>query len=298
MSETPPRASLFGDEQADIEDPTSLLSGLVLSLEDLTALVDALPRAFEFAAEPAAGDNEVRPSDELAAVSRRIAGQYVEVVAGFAASAFAGDLGRVELDRFLAALDSLNRLALAADDQPQLAVIAEMRSLVEEQSERLSKGRGRTRFTAALEEWIPRFSSHLDEEDRDRLMRLVSFQGQDLPLLDALGQIPGIGPRRLTRLYCAGLYTVASVSQADPTELAQVTGMPNRLATEVVETARRFAAEHPKRCIAEIQARVRDLVRLRDQLSRDPEVGRTLNELLNNISKLTHTLSAGVGEPS
>lgn len=264
---------------------------------DPRVFLDALPQSiFEVPSAPVARSAErVVVSDELSAVSRRIAGQYVEVLAGFARQAFAGTLQTEDLSRFRRTLEALNRLAGAVRDRNQEEVIQEALRLLDAQDARLGQGKGRSRFSYALQSWIPRFAATLDPEDRDHLLELVTAEGRDLPLLQELGRIPGIGPRRLARLYCAGLYTVDAVSHADPVELTQVTGLPLRLSTEVVSATRRFAAEHPKRCLNEIRTRLRELQRMSLDAGEGDSTLHLVEELMRDLNALASEIAVARG---
>jgi hypothetical protein len=84
----------------------------------------------------------------------------------------------------------------------------------------------------------------------------VEFDAREIPLFGELAALPGIGPRRLERLFCAGLFAVEVVSGADPMEVAQVTGLPRALAVEVVTRAREFESEHRRRTVLEMRTRL------------------------------------------
>ncbi len=72
------------------------------------------------------------------------------------------------------------------------------------------------------------------------------------PLLDELVKVHGMGPKRLQRLYAAGLFTVDALAMAEPADVAMVTGVPRALAADVVETTRRYAEDEPARCVAQL----------------------------------------------
>ncbi len=208
---------------------------------------------------------DLAPSAELTAVTHRISAQYVEIVRVAAAGVFAGRDARTGLQQLASALDALEKLAIVARDEPQRQLIVELRPSLVACAEN-PRGRDRERFLARLREWLPRFAEGLGEPGRG-LRDLVSFDVSAIPLFEELLALPGIGPRRLSRLFCAGLYAVEVVSGADPAEVAQVTGLPRRLAEEVVTRARGFAEQRRRRCLVELHARLaefQDVVRSLD----------------------------------
>lgn len=193
------------------------------------------------------------PSEELGRVARRIAGQYVGVLAHYAAAAF----GRHQHDGALQvrnSVDALSRLAHAAEDATQLGLLAELERLLDglEQPRRSREGQ---RALKALTAWIPRFAETLEPEDAAGLLDLVRWEKGTMPLLDELSTIRGIGRVRLARLYAAGLFSVDIVANASPDEIVQVTGLPRGLAEEVVQRTRKFAEEERRRCIEEMKDR-------------------------------------------
>ncbi|MEZ4320315.1 MAG: hypothetical protein R3F61_22740 [Myxococcota bacterium] len=221
------------------------------------ALADALMgRGDELAIDL---DHEV---DELQAVARRIAGNHVDVLASFARAAFAGQAGRGDHEQFAGALASLARLAEAAGDEAQSLVLAQMQKDIESRLTRLHDLNDRNRFLPRLQRFVDAFAACLDGDDAARLHRLIHFEPGTLPLLSELEGLRGIGPKRLSRLYCCGLYTVEVVAPADATEVAQVTGLPGKLSTAVVEATRRWAYERREASIHEIRMRVRELDRM------------------------------------
>ncbi|MCB9687710.1 MAG: hypothetical protein H6738_24035 [Alphaproteobacteria bacterium] len=193
------------------------------------------------------------PSEELGRVARRIAGQYVAVLAHYAAAAF----GRTQHDGALQvrnSVDALSRLAHAAEDAEQLALLAELEQLLEG-LEAPRRSRTARRSVSALSSWIPRFAETLEPEDAASLLDLIRWEKGTMPLLDELATIRGIGHVRLSRLYAAGLFSIDVVANAAPEEIVQVTGLPRALAEEVVQRTRRFAEDERRRCLEEMKDR-------------------------------------------
>ncbi len=235
------------------------------------------------------------PSDEVARVSRRIAGQYVEVVASFAAAAFAGRANRASADQVAAAIDALGRLATAAGDAAQADLLAELRGVVQASTEGPRRGRARQRALTQLGRWIPRFARHLERDDAERLLRTVRWSEGAAPLMEELAAIKGIGPRRLQRLYAAGLYTVEVVAKASPGEIAEVTGMPVALAEKVVEQTVAYAQSERRRCLEGLRERARRLrsILLTTPLEGDGDLSDLVDEAMREVEATFRHLSGG-----
>ncbi|MDP2316944.1 MAG: hypothetical protein Q8P41_28890 [Pseudomonadota bacterium] len=204
---------------------------------------------------------DLAPSGELLAVTRRIATQYLEVLQVSAAGLFAGHDPRGSAAQLVTVLDALDRLAAAGNDAPQRELLAEIRRAADAFLAD-PRGQARNRFLARLRPWIVRYADHLGDDEGQRLRALVSFDMGEVPLFSELAAIPGIGPRRLDRLFCAGLYAVEVVSGSNPVEVAQVTGLPRALAEDVVARARDFAAERRRRCVVEIRNHLAEFSRI------------------------------------
>jgi predicted flap endonuclease-1-like 5' DNA nuclease len=225
-------------------------------------------------AEPA---ETVEASDELTGLSRRIAGQYAEVVAAFASHAFAGRSGEAALQQVRMAVNALRRLSQATHDDDVLLALDRLDGVLEHHSAR--GGRARQRFLKDLRDALLALADHLEPADADRLRNLVVFDRRALPLLDELANLPGIGPRRLERLYCAGLFTVEAVGAANPEEIAQVTGLPRPLAERVVEATRQFAGEQRRRVLTELQERATQLNAALTGIPLDPTTDHDLADM-------------------
>ena len=202
------------------------------------------------------------PSDEVQRVSRRIAGQYVEVLARFSASVFGRQVSAVSTDQVVSAVDSLLRLARASQDDEQAALLDELLALVEPATAGRRNSRVRRHAVRQLRDWIPRFCETLEPDDSDRLQRLITWDHDSAPLLAELASIRGIGPKRLGRLYAAGLFTVDSVAGSEADDIVAVTGIPQALAEEVVAATHAYAIEERERCVAGLLAQSHRLQRI------------------------------------
>ncbi|MEZ4316260.1 MAG: helix-hairpin-helix domain-containing protein [Myxococcota bacterium] len=227
------------------------------------------------------------PSEELGRVSRRIAAQYAEIVTSFAASAFRGDVRKATIEQVGNAIEALLRLASAAGDHTQSALLDELLGLVQPATTGRLNSRPRQKALAALREWIPRFAATLEDEDRERLTRLVVWDTATAPLMDELSELKGIGPKRLQRLYSAGLFTVDAVVGADPDDVAAVTGLPRDLAARVVEATGTYAHIERRRCMEVVRERTRRLRNLLVTLpgTGDPELTRLAREALREVEE-------------
>lgn len=204
----------------------------------------------------------LEPSDEVVRVSRRIAGQYVEVLARFAAAAFGRNALGVDSTQITAAIDALLRLARASDDAAQVALLEEIHSLIEPATTGRRNSRARQSALIRLRDWLPRFAATLEPVDGKRLVHLVEWDADSAPLLSELAGIRGIGPKRLQRLYSAGLFTVDTVAAADAEDIVAVTGIPGKLAHSVVSATHTYAVEERERCYNGMLERVHRLRRI------------------------------------
>lgn len=235
----------------------------------------------------------VAPSVELMAVSRRIAGQFVDLIQAFASSVFTRRVSSTTTNQFSHAVDALHRLAVATGDAEQVRLLEEMQSLVSDLNEHGDRARNVDRTGTRLRAWIPAFSGFLEADDSERLMSMVSYKNQHVPLLAELGNIEGIGRRRLERLYVSGLYTVEAVCAADPSELAAVTGLPLTLATRVIDATREYAVHQRRRCVLEMRDRARELVRaMNTATDNDPELVALAISTMAELQSVLGSLSS------
>jgi len=234
-------------------------------------------------------DALLEPDAAVQEVASRIAGQYAEVLVSTVQLLFRQHLEAVNLD----AVAQLRRLAEGVGNHTQVALLDE---LVEGASGVLHASSAHRRQLALnrLRGWIPRFADTLEPADREHLLAVVSWESGTLPLLDELGTIRGIGPKRLGRLYSAGLHSVATVANADPVEVALVTGLSQALSVEVVGAARRFAKSERTRCATELRDRARRLSRVLRGI--DLEVDPSILDLARSAMSELEELIAGLEE--
>lgn len=244
------------------------LGGLSEADWDLLAESDLVLSSPLIAADDEPSTEELlAPSEELTRVSRRVAAQYAEVLAAFARQALAGKARVTSTDHVEAAIASLLRLAQASRDSVQVALLEELTGLIEPCVTGPLRSRARQSALVRLRDWIPEFAETLEQEDGAVLIEIISWDRGGAPLMEELANLRGIGPRRLGRLYAAGLHNVAVVATADPEEVAAVTGLPLALAERVVEATREYAVEERRRCLESMQD---DAARLRSLLDAVP----------------------------
>ncbi len=264
--------------------------------EDWAALSGALGD-FELTEDDGLGEelgDLLNPSDEVLRVSRRIAGQYVEVLARFSASVFGRKVSAVTTDQVLSAIDALLRLAGASNDDEQVTLLEELRRLIGPATTGRRNSRAQRTATRQLRDWLPRFATTLETDDGERLERLVTWERDAAPLLDELSEIHGIGPKRLGRLYAAGLFTVDSVAGAEADDISSVTGIPRRLAQEVVDATHTYAIEEQQRCIDGLLSQSHRLRHILHALATDgmaPAAADALREVERTLHELTHAKS-------
>ena len=228
------------------------------------------------------------PSMELTRVSRRIAGQYVEVLAGFAQGVF-GRTTTVTSGQAQTAADSLERLAKAAGATKQLDLLKTFRSLITPATTGEANSRSRRTAITQLRDWIPQFGATLDEDDAQRLISLVKWDRDQTPLLQELAAIRGIGPKRIQRLYAAGLFRVEQVAAADPKDIRATTGIPQNLADAVVLATQQYAKTERQRCLTSLDqhsARLSRLLLVAHDKDAEPEVVATLKRIRLQIDQL------------
>lgn len=228
-------------------------------------------------------------SDELTRVSRRIAGHYAQIFATFSAEAFRGSTRSELRDQVEGARLSMLRLAHASRDGAQIALLDELGELLPGAGAPINSRR-RDRALAGLRTWIPRYAATLSAEDEQRLLDLVAWDRHESPLLEELSGLRGIGPKRLGRLYSAGLHTVTVVANADPEDIRSVTGLPRRLSEEVVEATRTFAIEERMRCVQQLRERAARLTELLRSLPVTDDVGAASREALLEVERAMNQL--------
>lgn len=256
-------------------------------------LLDDGPPGFDVAGEDGedwSEEDESTDAIELRTLTRTLAGQYLDVLAVFVRQVFASRPGAATPGgKAQTAIKNLLRLTEATGDTEMQQVLSDIDGLI---SQGVPRGkRDRHNFLRGLRDHVLGFADCLSDEDRQRMRGLILHEDRALPLLDELAEIRGIGPRRLERLYCAGLFTVEALSEADPEDIAQVTGIPLNIATEVVRATMDFAEKQRARIVRDLEQRARDFARALPHLKSD---GR--DELLILARQALRTLEASLAD--
>jgi|GEM_PF-2810621 len=231
----------------------------------------------------------VLPSDELQAVADRIALQFVDVLAATSSRLFSRPgSGALALDPLVAAIGSLRTLAEAAGETARVALLDELAEHAATWREQGAASRGRSRFLDRMRAWLPAFADELGSGGGLRLRSVVDFSADEAPLLDELASMRGMGPRRLARLYCAGLHTVDALSGAEAEEVAQVTGLPRALSSQVREFAVRFERDRRRGTVLDLRRRLGEFERLLSRLDQqsDPDLAHIAREALDDLSRM------------
>lgn len=257
---------------------------------DLGDLARALRGEFiaEVEAEPFEDNFE-----ELRSVARGIAGTHVDVIAQYVRLAFASKAAASDTLQFTNALRSLARLAEASGDRRQHDLLEQMRTTTETVATRTSR-RDKDRFLRELREFVDGFADCLHGDDAARLKKLVSYDRSSTPLLAVLANVPGVGAKRLERLYCAQLHTVDTVARSAPEDVAAVTGLPLTLAAEVVKTARDYARSECLASIEAISARTDVLIQMSQTLA-EPLPADAITRLTTALEALQEAFTPRTG---
>ncbi len=233
--------------------PGSLPESMLSSIDE--SVLDALFAAENIQHIPddeIEDSSEVEASPELMVVTHRIAANYIEVLASGAARVLRGDQVEDAVNMILASVGDLERLARASDDTVQLKMLTRLLDALECYEARRQRDCGHARFRDLLRGWLRDFAEYVAPAASQSVRDLVDFDLDEVPVFSLLIELRGMGPRRLSRLYAAGLYTTEAICSASPEDMACVTGLPRELALEVVECVRADAWQQMERDILEM----------------------------------------------
>ena len=221
--------------------------------------------------------------DALRRLTRRIAGQYGEVLIDFAERAYAESDVRELAQSMMPTLINLIRLAEASGHHGQVDLLNELVDVIEKLSVGTGRSRARTAALSSLREWLPRFADTLLPEDAVRVKALVELPS--MPLIGEFRSIPGIGEARLKRLYAAGLLTLGSVANARPEDISDVTGIPLTVCESVVQSAREYATKERTRCLTDVSQRALRLQSILDavDLADDPQLADSARAAIRQL---------------
>lgn len=265
----------------DTETTASEAFSLDFSDDELAALLDP----GNAPAQPSAG--LVEPSPELVEVTRRISAQLLDVLAVTARTLFGPSPGHAEVQQLVATLESIRRLAGAAHDEAGITRIDTMAADARRYAAKPDR-REQDRFRTRLRTWLVDFGASLGEAEGAHLRGLVEYDPRDVPLFAELARIPGIGPRRLQRLFAAGLHAVEVVAAASVADLVSVTGLPRSVAEDVIARARAYQDDERRRAVLEMTTRLAQFQRALEAMGTadSADLRRAAAEALSQMERL------------
>lgn len=203
------------------------------------------------------GANDTEQS-ALSAVSMDIAKDLVEVVALCGSQLLSGRDEKRVVDQFQEGLTSLMRLAKASEDEEHIAHLDRLQEGLAEYRKSAGRSGPRHTFLNLLRDWLPEYGRFLGGDSEERLVEMVEFDSDSAPLFVELSNLRGVGPRRLRRLHGAGFYQAALLSEANPEELAAVTGLPIKLSHQVVEQSKEWLEVQRRKAIVDMKRRLQE----------------------------------------
>ncbi|MFO0747701.1 MAG: helix-hairpin-helix domain-containing protein [Myxococcota bacterium] len=242
---------------------------------------------------PLGASHDVAPpevSQEARVLARVLGSQYAEVIAHYAVDALMGRNSR-HAPKLRQIVKSFKKLATEMNDRELLVLYEELGELIESFTTSHTHEQ-RLLASRKLREWVMAFADLVGDEAGLKLRRLVVYRKGVHPLISHLREIRGIGDKRLERLYTAGLLTTETLVDADPNELAQIVGIPTRLARQVVEACRRFAEHQRHVVVAALKSAAADLTQSLGEVDfDDDDQVRLVAEVRAAMQKLDAKLS-------
>jgi len=205
--------------------------------------------------------DHLRPSAGARRLSIDLGARHVEVIAQWAGRTMRGERAESVVRRLRRVVEDARRLAREMEERELLGCYEELLDIVDSFGV-VATAAARRRTARRLREWTLRFSERVGGEAGARLRSLVVFRRGAFPLLERLRQIRGIGPRRLERLYSAGLTSAGALQHADPEELAELVGLPLDLAVEVVAASGTFAETERREMVAALAEMTAEVARV------------------------------------
>lgn len=215
-------------------------------------------------------ESESETETALQHVAQRISGQYGEVIAVWTRAVLSSK-EPAETSGVAATVENLIRLAESSQNRTQTDLLRALQEILQSLQGTRPRDRRGDRARVRLRDWIPEYAKTLVGADATRLLKLVRWDAGAAPLMSELRGVAGLGPRRLTRLYSAGLGDVDAVATAEPEEVAAVTGIPFAVAVDAVSRAREYAVTERRRCVEDIQVRATRLHALLNRLEDGPD---------------------------
>ncbi|MBX2804064.1 MAG: hypothetical protein KTR31_40685 [Myxococcales bacterium] len=233
----------------------------------------------------------------LTLLGRRIAGQYVDVLVPFAQEVFRGPPGEAAVTALTEGMAALTRLVSATHDEDFLRQLEQMPSLIERAS--CAHPAQRSGFLRDMRSWILGIADLLDETDGQRLRTQFDADAGDAPLLQHLRDLPGMGKRRVQRLYCAGLYTAAALGGADPQDVSAVTGIPVTIARRCVQASQEFADQQRRTLVERLSRDVTRLLAMAQGAEEDvDEILALVHESISTLQRAATSMQGQTETPT
>lgn len=243
--------------------------------------------------EPAP-EEHLTPSDGARRLTLDLGARHVEVIAKWAGRAMRGERADQLVARLSRLIEDALRLAREMDEGALVASYEELLAIVASFGV-VTTAAARRRAARRLRDWTLGFAELVGGEAGARLKGLMLFRRGAFPLLEHLRQIRGIGPKRIGRLYAAGLTTASALGVADPEELAELVGLPRGLAERVVEASRAFAETERSEMVATLAEMTAEVARAVRQLRED--AGPVGSALVDEVQRAIAVLERAVAEP-
>lgn len=256
------------------------LESNLLSLVDslLTASPNDVP---DFSDEPPLDPLDQQPLQEL---FRELLSQHLEPISGFIRMLRRSHSAHDVVDGFKNYLAPLLQLTVAMEQRESQEILGRFLAHLS-QLERY-KGILTYRELEPFNLYFDLLLNCVGNELRERYLSICFYQRNSNPLLEEIRRIKFMGPRRLQRLYTVGLVTVDALAGARPTELSETTGLPTKLAEQVIDVANQYRSQQRENRRRALLTLFQDL---REELNL---LAATDAELLSGLeSELDDTLS-------
>lgn len=227
---------------------------------DIDSVVDLMlrqadPDALAFPELMPMIDPQDRP--HLHSLYTQLVSQYLEPIAQFMHLIRREAKSTDTLEGFRNLLMPILQLTDTMDVAEQREIIQGFLDTLQQMQEH--RGNFTYRQLEPLNELFDQLLNSLGQQIREQYLATCYYKRNSNPLLEEIRRVKYIGPKRLQRLYAVGLVTVEAISKATAQEIVEVTGLPLKLAEQVIEVTRAFMVQ-------ERANRKRRLVALCDEL--------------------------------
>lgn len=224
-------------------------------------------------------DPQDRP--QLHALYRQLVSQYLEPIAQFMHLIRREGKSSDTLEGFRNLLLPILQLTDTLDVSEQRDIVNGFLGQLSEMGEH--KGTFTYKHLEPLNQLFDQLLNSLGPQVREQYLATCYYQRNSNPLLEEIRRVKYIGPKRLQRLYAVGLVTVESISKATAQEIVDVTGLPVKLAEQVIDVTRAFMAQ-------ERSNRKRRLQSLCDEINY--ELKRLSEDEHELVREITHTFES------